>query len=162
MKKNQLAALVAAAAILSACGTGRVMVLEPVKINKSITGVTIERDQSTVDVPTEITDKFETHLRAKLDEAGFKDNKDLTLHYRFIQVNEGSRFGRWFLGGIGNVGEGTLTTEIKYLDINRQEVGKVQAEGKIGSGAFGGGFDNAIESAIEEVVGYTKKITSKK
>lgn len=138
------------------------MVMEPVKISQPVTGVTIERDQSTVDVPTEITDKFETHLREKLNEAGFKDNKDLTLHYRFIQVNEGSRFARWFTAGLGNAGEGTLTTEIKYLDSNRQEVGKVQAEGKIGSGAFGGGFDNAIESSIEEIVGYTKQITSKK
>jgi len=63
-------------------------------------------------VPKEITDKFETHLREKLNEASFKDNKYLTLHYRFIQLNEGNQFARWFLGGIGNVGEGTLTTEI--------------------------------------------------
>ena len=66
MKKSQIAALVATVAILSACGAGRVMVMEPVKISQPVTGVTIERDQSTVDVPTEITDKFETHLREKL------------------------------------------------------------------------------------------------
>lgn len=161
MKKNQFAALIATAVILSACGTGRIMVLEPVKLNQAITGVTIERDESTVTVPTEITDKFETHLREKLNEAGFKDNKDLILHYRFIQMNEGSQFGRWFFGGIGNVGEGTLMTEIKYLDSNRQEIGKIQAEGKISSGVFGGGFDNAIESSIEEFVAYTKQISKK-
>jgi len=48
-----------------------------------------------------------------------------------------------------------------YLDANRQEIGKVQSEGKIGSGMFGGGFDNAIESSVEEFIGYTKKITRK-
>lgn len=161
MKKSQFTILFAMIAILSGCGTGRVLVLDSIKLDKSITGVTIEPDKSTVFVQTEIKEKFEKHLREKLDEAGFKENKDLTLCYRFIQMNEGNRFGRWFFGGIGNVGEGTLTAEIKYLDSSRQEIGKIQSEGKIGSGAFGGGFDNAVESAVEEIVRYTKQIAAK-
>ena len=159
--KFHILSIALTAVILSACGSGHVMVLEPVQITQPITGATIEQDKSTVDVDPEIAANFEKTLREKLTEAGFKNNNDITLQYRFIQINEGNRFSRWFFGGIGNAGEGTLMTEIKYLDANRQEVGKVQAEGKIGSGAFGGGFSNAIEKSVDEIVEYTNKLAKK-
>ena len=145
-----------AALILQACGSGRTLVLDPVKNPYQSGGIRICSTQPSTVVPEEIKTSFEELLREKLyKEEGVKEGPETTLNYRFIQLNEGSQFKRWFLGGFGNSGEGTLTTEVIYLDKNSNVIGKIQTEGKIGSGMFGGGFSNAIETAVEEIIKYT-------
>lgn len=80
----------------------------------------------------------------------------MTIRYRFVQYNAGNQFTRWFWGGIGNAGEGTLTVEAKYFDSQGKEICVIQSEGKIGSGFFGGSFDYAMDKAAKEIVEYTK------
>lgn len=161
MKKINAVSLLLTAIILSACGAGRAIILEPVKVTQPITGVTIKRDVSSVNVNAEVLNDFEKELRSKLNDAGFKENSDLTLSYRFIQLDEGNRFARWFVGGFGNAGEGSMMTEVKYYDAQNKEIGKIHAEGKIGSGMYGGGFSNAIEKAVESIVDYTSSVSKK-
>ncbi len=81
--------------------------------------------------------------------------KELTLKYRFIQFQEGSQFERWFWGGIGNAGEGSITCEVLFLDPAGAEVAKIQSEGRIGSGFFGGSIHDALGKMGEEVGKYT-------
>ena len=117
----------------------------------------IKRASSPSQVPEESFVNFENILRDKLKESGFVEGvstADLTIHYRFVHYDEGDRFSRWVLGGLGNAGEGSMTIEAKFYDKFQKAVGKIHTEGKIGSGAFGGGFDNAIEQAADSFVQY--------
>jgi hypothetical protein len=81
----------------------------------------------------------------------------LKIHYRFIQFNPGSQFSRWFWGGIGSAGKGSLTVEVRFLDGSGRELAKIQSEGEITSGAFGGSFDFAVQKAATEVAEYARR-----
>jgi len=89
-------------------------------------------------------------------EGAFQKGSELTIRYRFVQFDAGSQFTRWFLGGIGNSGEGSLTIEAKYFDMAGKELSVIQTEGRIGSGFFGGDFSFALQKAAEEIADYTK------
>ena len=147
------------ALILTACGTGRTMVLEPLHPMPSTTGVSIQEENDTVKVSQEISNKFSNYLSNKLYEKGrVQKGGDLILKYRFLQMNEGSRLARWFTAGIGNAGEGTLTVEATYYDKSGKLLGKIHTEGKIGSGFFGGSVDNALQKSAIEIANYTHHI----
>jgi uncharacterized protein DUF4410 len=144
-----------ASLVLAGCGTGKTMVMEPGESRKA-SSIAVVEGQSTVTVPAEATAMFKNKLDEMLfEKGGIKKGQDVTLTYRFVQFNEGSRFKRWLTGGIGNAGEGNLTIEVTYSDGSGKQLGKIVSEGKIGSGFFGGSSDNAIEKAAEEVASYT-------
>lgn len=141
--------------ILQGCGSSRVVVLEPVKPVKNVVGIHLDAGSHTTKVDREYVDVFESVIREKLyKEYAFKDGRDLTIRYRFIQFDPGSRFTRYMLGGLGNAGEGSMTVEFIFFDEQNQEVGKIHTEGKIGSGFFGGSTDSAVESAAEALLRY--------
>jgi len=118
--------------------------------------VAVVRGQSTVPVPDDAVMTFTEKLNELLyQKGGLKKGTDVTLTFRFVQFNPGSRLGRWFTGGIGNTGEGSLTIEVVYTDGTGKSLGKIMSEGKIGSGFLGGSSDNAIEKAAAEVASYT-------
>lgn len=141
---------------LSGCGAGKVLVLEPVNPCQSVRTIHVQPTADTIKLDPTMAKKFEKILTAKMyAKDKFSPGNEITLKYRFLQLNEGNRFSRWFLGGIGNAGEGTLTVEACYFDKSGKQIGKIQAEGKIGSGMFGGSFENAFEKAADEIVKYT-------
>lgn len=141
---------------LTGCGAGKVLVLEPVNSPCPIRSIHLQPTADTIKLEPTMAKKFEKILASKMYAKNkFTSGDEITLKYRFLQLNEGNRFSRWFLGGIGNAGEGTLTVEATYFDKSGKQIGKVQAEGKIGSGMFGGSFENAFEKAADEIVQYT-------
>ncbi len=145
--------------LLVGCGSTKTMVLEPVERQNTVKKLRIEKDNNTTTVDASVEKYFEENLRAKLfKEYGFQEGSDIVIKYRFIQLNEGSRFGRWMLGGLGNCGEGSTTIEVKFIDNtqNAKEIGKIHTEGKIGSGFLGGDMDNAVKGAAEEIANYAK------
>jgi hypothetical protein len=147
--------------ILASCGTARTMISEPVIIPERIEtkSVAIVRGKDTVAVSDSVKTTFEKQLCRKLFFDGLvQRGSDITLEYRFIQYNEGNRFARYMLGGIGNTGEASLMMEVTYLDSNHQVLGKIMTEGRITSGLFGGSSDNAVEKAADEVASYTRSI----
>lgn len=85
----------------------------------------------------------------------FVQGSELIITYRFVQYDPGNQFTRWFWGGIGNAGEGTITLEATYVDSFGKLLAKIQSEGKIGSGFFGRYFSLALEKAAEEIAEYT-------
>lgn len=105
------------------------------------------------DVKATFQQKLEEYLYA---EKTFDKGKELTIKYRFIQFDPGNQFTRWFWGGIGNAGEGSLTVEAKFYDADNQELATIQSEGRIGSGFFGGDFSYAVDKAAEKIAEYTK------
>lgn len=144
--------------LLAGCGAGRTMVTKTPEAAMKTGSVTISEDGSSVNVPDEVRTAF----REKLTDLIYKDGEfvkgpGLRLQYRFIQFNPGNQFARWFLGGVGNAGEGSMTVEAKYLDEQKRELTTLQAEGRIGSGFFGGAFGFAIDKAATEIAEYTKQ-----
>ena len=141
--------------LLVGCGTGKTMVMDSGESRKANSLAIIE-GKSTVTPPTEVILGFKKMLDDLIfTQGGMPRGQHVTLTYRFIQYNEGNRFSRWFLGGIGNTGEGSLSVEAIFSDDSGKQIGKIISEGKIGSGFFGGAIDSAIEKAAEEISNYT-------
>jgi hypothetical protein len=144
--------------LLAGCGAGRTMVIAPAETIERFTDAEIVEDQHTVNVPSEVNSSFQAKLSQLIyGEGGFAKGPGLKIKYRFIQFNPGSQFTRWFWGGIGSAGKGTMTVEAKFLDNKDRELAKIQSEGEITSGAFGGSFDFAIQKAAAEVAEYARR-----
>lgn len=47
-----------------------------------------------------------------------------------------------------------MTVEARFLDSSDKELARIQSEGEISSGAFGGSFDFAIQKTAEEMAEY--------
>ena len=152
-KINTLLALVTIA-ILSGCGTARIIVTDHPEKRYSSSNITIQRSDSTVQVPDEMVSHFDSALRKELM-TSFTTGKDLTVEYRFVSFQQGDRFKRYLAGGIGNWGEGNLIIEAKYIDSEGAQIAKVQTDAKIDSGFFGGSIKSALEKAAKELSDYT-------
>ena len=150
------ALLVVALGALTGCGAGRAMIIQPPETKLRASSAEFSEGKSPVSVPVEV----KSALQGKLSEFlyaegnGFKKGSELKIVYRFIQYDPGSQLTRWFWGGIGNAGEGSLTIETKYFDGANKELATIHTEGRIGSGFFGGDFNFAIEKAAEKMAEY--------
>jgi hypothetical protein len=143
---------------LVGCGAGKTLVMKPPATKVKVSSVDFSEEGSTVNVPEKIRRTFQEKLSKVLFKEGtFQKGSDLEIVYRFIQYDPGNQFTRWFWGGIGNAGEGTLTIEAKFFDAHDKELSVIQVEGKIGSGFFGGSFDLALEKAANEIVEYLQQ-----
>jgi len=152
-----LLALTTITGFLMGCGTGRTMILKPSETRIRVSAVNASEANSPLSVPTELKAVFQKKLDEFLySEKAFERGKELNIRYRFIQFDPGNQFTRWFWGGIGNAGEGSLTIETKYFDSTNNELATIHTEGRIGSGFFGGSFDDAVEKAAEKIAEYTK------
>lgn len=162
MRKSGFIALIMGLVfVLTSCGTGRTMVSDPVIVPSSarLRGITIERGEDTIPVSYKAKSVFENRLSRKLFADGnLRRGSGIYLQYRFIQFDEGSRFARYMFGGIGNMGESSLMIEVSYLDENGRNLGRIQTEGRISSGIFGGSSDEAVERAADEVANYTRNL----
>jgi hypothetical protein len=148
--------LIGAILILYGCGTARTLVLEPVKTSDKYTHIQLIADNPNVEVPDDVIEKIESVIKKGLYEKGpFSEGTDLKIHYTFIAHDKGNQFARWFWGGIGNAGEGSMTVNVKYVNSKGEELAKTQVEGRIGSGFFGGSIDEAITKAGEDIIEFT-------
>jgi len=115
----------------------------------------IEHGKDTASVDEEYSAYFRNQLAGHLyEEGGFSDAEGMTLRYRFIQVDEGSRFSRYMLGPIA--GKGTMAIEIVYLDPAGVEIAGVETGGEICGGIFGGSFRSALKKAAKETAEYAR------
>lgn len=144
---------------LSACATATTTVLAPASTGQAqaFSTAQIQSDSDTVTVPTEARAHFEKRLNEYLFAQGshFKQGDDLTVRYRFIQFDEGSRALRYVVGF--GAGKGTMTVEVVFLDKQQKELAKIQVGGELSMGFFGGDFDEAISRAAKEAADYALK-----
>jgi hypothetical protein len=149
-------ATIAALLMLGGCGSGRTLVVDTPQRAMVASSVAIERTTHAVQVPAEMEQEFEKNLRSRLyEKAGFQEGNELHIRYRFVQFDPGNQFSRWFWGGLGNTGEGSLTIEAKFTDASGSELSTIQAQGTINSGFFGGSFGLALDKAAQEIAEYT-------
>ncbi len=141
---------------LGACGTAKTVVMEPVKPGSRFPDLTLQEGESPVAVPAEVREQLRTVLEKGLyDSNAFARGSTLTVAYTFVSHDPGNQFARWFWGGLGNAGEGSMTVHVRYLEGGSREVGSTQVEGRIGSGFFGGSFKEAVTRLGEDVVKFT-------
>ena len=158
LKMAAAPAAVLAYLLLSACGTGRTMVMEPPAERKSYASAMLERAADSVTVPEELRVMFRDQLRKKLygtaEQPGpFTEGAGLTIRVKIVQFEAGNQFERWFWGGIGNQGEASMQLLTEFLDGDRK-LAHIQTEGRIGSGFLGGSVKSAIEKATSEISAY--------
>lgn len=149
--------VVTMAVMLAACGAGRTLVLDPADYDADMRfeAVTIDRDRDTVAVPGEVGTEFAAQLRKAFYEEGlFDEGAGLMVRYRFVLFDAGNRMARWFMGGIGNAGEASAMIEFEFFSPDGAALSKIQVEGRIGSGFFGGSADSALKKAAQEAAAY--------
>jgi len=100
-------------------------------------------------------------LQAEIEERlyedeGFQAGNDLRLYVQFQGYDEGSRFARWALTGIGGAGEGTVTVRTRFVNPVGQVIAETRTEGSISAGFFGGSIDSALEQAAERIADYAR------
>lgn len=153
MKKYLLILPIAMA--LSGCmGSGKTTVLDAPTERLAAHTFKLAEGKSTVGADLDIKRQFEQEVKNGLKESNMTEGGDLIIEYRFIQFDEGSRFVRYLVGGMGNAGEGEMTVEVLFKNQNNKELGRIHVGGKITAGVFGGSFDHAIEQAAGQVVKY--------
>lgn len=143
--------------LVAACGTGRTLVMETPQ-RKAFSAAKVMRADDTVSVPEEYRVQFSNKIRELLygtkEKPGpFAEGEGLTIRIKVVQFNEGSQFQRWFWGGIGNAGEGSMHIVTEFLD-GDTKLAQTQMEGRIGSGFFGGSMREAVDKAAEEIAKY--------
>jgi hypothetical protein len=152
-----LSGIVALSLFLTACGTGRTLVMESPQ-RKAFSAATLTRADDTVTVPDEVREQFVTKMRELLygtkDAPGpFIESAGLTIRVKVVQFDAGNQFARWFWGGIGNSGEGSMHVVADYLE-GENKLAQTQVEGRIGSGFLGGSMNEAVDKAAQEIANY--------
>lgn len=152
------ATVVLFSAILAGCGAGRTLVMEPPSERRTFSGVTVVNGEDTVIVPAELrgrlTQKVQEGLYGTAEKPGnFRNEPGLQIRIRVVQFEPGSQFQRWFWGGLGNQGEGSLHVLAEFYEGDKK-LAHIQTEGRIGSGAFGGSLNSAVDKAAAEIVEY--------
>lgn len=153
----RLLLVAALAALLAACGAGRTLVLESADIDPGLRfeAASLDRERDTVAVPDEVAAEFTVQVRKAFFEKGlFDEGAGLSVRYRFVLFDAGNRAARWFTGGIGNAGEASAMIEFRFFSPDGEELSKIQVEGRIGSGFFGGSTDSALRKAAQEAAAY--------
>ncbi len=138
---------------LAACATATTTVLEPAERSVKVASIAIAHGEDTVTVDDEYGSYFRTELGENLYTPGaFAEGEAMTLRYRFIQLDQGSRAQRYLLGPIA--GKGTMTIEIVYFDEFGEELAKIHTGGEVSGGFAGGSFKSALDKAAKEAADY--------
>lgn len=137
------------------CASATTKVLAPSAGAVKSSTLTIVQGQDTVQVDAEYSAYFREELAKRLyAEGAFKEGPGVTLTYRFIQLNEGSRAARYIVGPIA--GKGSMSIEIVYTDGNGAELARTETGGEISGGLFGGSFKSALDKAAQETAEYAR------
>jgi len=142
--------------IVVGCASATTTVLAPPSgTSVKSSSIQIVKGEDTVPVDPE----YGSYFREKLADAlysvgGFENAEGLTLQYRFIQLDQGSRAARYLLGPIA--GKGTMTIEIVFLDLDGNETSRIHTGGEVVGGFAGGSFKSALEKAAKEASEYAR------
>ena len=140
---------------IAACASGTTKVLAPAALNQTFANAKIERAEDSVPVDAPVGERYETTLSELLYAEGlFVEGDGLTIRYRFIQYNKGSRAARYIVGF--GAGKGSMTIETVFLDRDGNELARIENGGEISMGFFGGSFNEAVDKAAKETAEYAQ------
>jgi len=153
MKKILLSC--AAALTLSACANSALIVEDPNTTSYRTDSATIVYDESRVAVDADNV----SYTQNKMEEAFFGGDTPLfqkgdgiTVRYRYVAFDEGSRLGRYMLGGI--TGGSKVLLEVDFVNPEGEVLSTVRGEGTVSGGFMGGSNKSGIDKAVDEVADY--------
>jgi hypothetical protein len=159
MKTLRLILVLAGMGLLTACGSSRTIVLQPMEfsVHTAKREVQILRGEDTVCLPEDVRESFEEKLSKKLYAGdALHHGLQVQLQYRFLEYNEENQLAWYTFGGLGNSEKGSLLIEVIYIDADGVEITKIHTGGKISTGIFGGFCSNALDTAADEIASFTR------
>lgn len=151
-----LAALAAFA--LSACANSSLLVEQPNSSDYTTGSLRISHASDSIDVDEENLTYTQAKLEEELlggDEPLFEAGEGMTVRWRYVGFNEGSRAGRYLTGGLA--GGSKVTLEVEFVDPDGNVLAVVRGEGSVNGGFFGGSNKTGIDKAIEEIAEYAAR-----
>jgi len=146
-----------AALILAGCSNSALVVERPVATQQRVETATLQYETPTVPVD----DSAQQHLQRRMNEAlvsgekaVFKPGSDLTIRYRFVGHNEGSRLGRYLTMGMAGGSKTYIVAD--FVVPTGEVVGQVRAEGSVGVGIAGGSAKSGIDGAVKKIAAYAQ------
>ena len=88
------------------------------------------------------------------DEGFAEGMEGLTVKYGFIGYEEGSQAARYLAGPIAGGAKMVIVAE--FFDAEGNSLSKIQSEGTVSGGFFGGDSDSAINGAAKQIATYAK------
>ena len=156
MKKVLFASALALA--LSACASGALTVETPNASDYRTDTATIVHDNSRVEVDENNLTYTEEKLAKELyegEDAPFSKGDGLTIKYRYVGFDEGSRAARYLLGPFA--GGSKIHLEVDFVSPAGEVLATVRGEGSVSGGFMGGSNKSGIDKAIKEVAEYAAK-----
>lgn len=153
MSKVVFAAL--AALSLSACASSMLSVEQPYNGTQRFDTANVVYDDSSVSVDAnnlEYTAKKMEEAFYAGDSPIFTRGSGLTVKWRYVGFNEGSRLGRYVLPGIA--GGSKILLEADFVDGNGAILSTVRGEAEVGGGFAGGSNKTGIDKAVKEIATY--------
>lgn len=145
-----------AAVMLSACASSALTVESPAVAGFRTDSVSIERDPQ---MPVSVDAENLAYTQRQLEEAFFGGKAPLfdrgsgmTVRYRYVGFNEGSRVGRYLTGGFAGASKVVLETD--FVAPDGRVLGTVRGEGEVRAGFAGGSNKSGIDKAVKKIAEY--------
>lgn len=157
LRLRQLAVVVVAGSMLAACAGSSNLVMNPNRSTYKAQAASLVYDGGTVNVEDGSAAELKKYMEQAFYEKGvnFGRGSELTVKYGFMSFDEGSQAARYLLGPIGG-GEAKMVVGAEFFDAAGNSLAKIQSEGRLSGGFFGGDASSAIKKAAEEVAAYAK------
>ena len=151
-----VAALAAASVNLSACASSNNIVLAANSTNYKSPNVSLVYDNATVKVEDGKIALLNKYLEEALFDGSpvFAKGEGLTIKYGFIGYNEGSQALRYLAGPIAGGAKMVIVAE--FVDPSGKSLAKIQSEGTVSGGFFGGDSDSAIKGAAKKIAKFAE------
>ena len=151
-----VAALAAASFTLSACASSNNIVLAANSTNYKSPNVALVYDNATVKVEDGKVALLNKYLEEALFDGSpvFSKGQGLTIKYGFIGYDEGSQAMRYLAGPLAGGAKMVIVAE--FLDPSGKSLAKIQSEGTVSGGFFGGDSDSAIKGAAKKIAKFAE------
>ncbi len=153
--KLRLAALLLLTIPLVACTSSNLTVEQASRAPVRINAVNLEPQESTVQVSADAQSYLIERMRNAFlggEAPAFAQGQDLTVRYKFVSFERGSRAARYLLPGIA--GGSTMIVEAEFVTPDGQVISRVRGQGQVGGGLAGGSHNSAIDSAVNQIREY--------
>lgn len=157
--KNIISAVALATSMLalSGCASSNNIVLAPNSTNYTSSKVALVYDNATVKVEEGKVALLNRYLEQEMfnNKSKFAKGQGLTIKYGFIGYNEGSQALRYLTGPIAGGAKMVIVAE--FVDPNGKSLAKIQSEGTVSGGLFGGDSDSAIKGAAKKIAKFAEE-----
>lgn len=152
---NRIVFAAIAALSLSACTSSMLTVEQPYAGGQQFTAASVAQARSSVAIdPDDLT-----YTHRALEDAlvsgqspVFAPGQQLTIRWRYVGFDEGSRIGRWLAPGVA--GGSKIVLEADFMDQAGQVLSTVRSQAEVGAGLIGGTGKSGIDKAVEEIADY--------